>query len=58
MKKCITTLCLLLLLVAVTAQAKDWKKVRVAIEGAYPPFSQVTPKGELIGFDVDIAKAL
>lgn len=40
------------------AQAKDWKKIRVAIEGAYPPFSQVSPEGKLIGFDVDIAVAL
>ncbi len=38
--------------------AKDWKKVRVGVEGAYPPFSYVTPEGELAGFDIDIAKAL
>lgn len=31
--------------------------LRVAIEGAFPPFSYVTPDG-LQGFDVDIAKAL
>lgn len=43
---------------SVTAQAKSWKTVRIGIEGAYPPFSYVTPKGELAGFDVDIAKAL
>jgi arginine/ornithine transport system substrate-binding protein len=40
------------------AQAKEWKKIRVAVEGAYPPFSFVTPEGELAGFDIDIAKAL
>jgi arginine/ornithine transport system substrate-binding protein len=28
------------------------------VEGAYPPFSFVTPEGELDGFDIDIAKAL
>jgi len=39
-------------------QAKQWKEVRVAIEGAYPPFSSVDEKGELQGFDVDITKAL
>ncbi len=38
--------------------AKDWKKIRVGVEGAYPPFSFVTPEGELAGFDIDIAKAL
>ncbi|RTZ99219.1 MAG: ABC transporter substrate-binding protein [Deltaproteobacteria bacterium] len=40
------------------AGAKDWKKVRVGVEGAYPPFSFVTPSGKLDGFDIDIAKAV
>ena len=47
-----------LVLAAATVQAKDWKKIRVGVEGAYPPFSYVTPEGELAGFDIDIAKAL
>jgi len=38
--------------------AKDWTKVRIGVEGAYPPFSYVQPDGELAGFDIDIAKAL
>jgi polar amino acid transport system substrate-binding protein len=33
-------------------------KIRIATEGAYPPFNMKNTKGELIGFDVDIAKAL
>jgi arginine/ornithine transport system substrate-binding protein len=41
-----------------SAFAKDWKKVRIGVEGAYPPFSFVKPDGELAGFDIDIAKAL
>lgn len=45
-------------LTATSAFAKDWKKVRIGVEGAYPPFSYVTPGGELAGFDIDIAKAL
>lgn len=32
--------------------------LRIATEGAYPPFNFVDDKGELAGFDVDIAKAL
>jgi arginine/ornithine transport system substrate-binding protein len=47
-----------LVLVAGTAAAKEWKKVRIGVEGAYPPFSYMTPGGELAGFDIDIAKAL
>jgi len=43
---------------AVQADAKEWKKVRIGVEGAYPPFSEVTPDGKLVGFDIDIANAL
>lgn len=32
--------------------------VRVAIEGAYPPYNFVNPDGSLGGFDVDISNAL
>lgn len=39
-------------------QAKDWKEVRIGVEGAYPPFSYTTADGKLEGFDIDIAKAL
>ncbi|NKB72549.1 MAG: transporter substrate-binding domain-containing protein [Candidatus Latescibacteria bacterium] len=49
---------LVLGLAASPASAKDWKKIRIAVEGAYPPFSSVTADGELVGFDVDIARAL
>jgi arginine/ornithine transport system substrate-binding protein len=49
---------LLLGLAAVNASGKDWKKVRIGVEGAYPPFSYHTPEGKLEGFDIDIAWAL
>ncbi len=41
-----------------TVSAKDWKTVRIGVEGAYPPFSSVTTSGQLVGFDIDIALAL
>jgi arginine/ornithine transport system substrate-binding protein len=40
------------------AQAPDWKKIRIGVEGNYPPFSQIAPSGELSGFDIDIANAI
>ena len=40
------------------AQAPEWKKVRIGVEGAYPPFSEVGPDGKLKGFEIDYALAL
>ncbi len=34
------------------------EKLRIGVEGAYPPFSQVDKDGKLSGFDIDMAKAL
>lgn len=43
------------LLIGGTANAE---KIRIATEGAYPPFNMKNTRGELVGFDVDIARAL
>jgi polar amino acid transport system substrate-binding protein/arginine/ornithine transport system substrate-binding protein len=40
------------------AQAPGWAKIRVGVEGNYPPFSKMGPDGKLSGFDIDIALAL
>ena len=40
------------------AEAKDWSKLRVGVEGAYPPFSWMEPDGTLMGCDIDIANAI
>jgi len=47
-----------LALAAGPTMAKDWKTIRIATEGAYPPFNFTDKNGNLQGFDVDIAKAL
>jgi octopine/nopaline transport system substrate-binding protein len=41
-----------------TAQAKDWKKVVIATEGAYMPFNGHAPDGKLIGFEIDLGNNL
>lgn len=43
---------------ALPAQAKEWKEIRIATEGAYPPFNFVAADGSLQGLDVEIANAL
>ena len=59
MKKLLILVATLALVCAVgTVQAKDWKKIRIGVEGAYPPFSYTTADGKLEGFDIDIARAL
>ena len=40
------------------AQAPQWAKVRVGVEGNYPPFSRLGADGKLSGFDIDIALAV
>lgn len=40
------------------AHAQAPAKLRVGVEGNYPPFSMITPDGKLGGFDIDIANAV
>ncbi|MBS7537426.1 ABC transporter substrate-binding protein [Ancylobacter lacus] len=56
LKSLVLTAAALMLGVGV-AQA-DIKKVRIGTEGAYPPFNSVDSTGQLVGFDIDIAKAM
>ncbi|MCY4244947.1 MAG: ABC transporter substrate-binding protein [Gammaproteobacteria bacterium] len=58
MHKLIITAFTAVLLAGGAAQAKEWTKIRIGVEGAYPPFSSMTEDGELQGFDIDIAHAL
>jgi len=56
MRRTFTTAVTIALMAAGLAQAAD--KVRIGVEGNYPPFSQVAADGALSGFDIDIANAL
>lgn len=40
------------------AEAKEWKKARIATEGAYAPWNMTDASGKLIGFEVDLAAEL
>lgn len=40
------------------SRAQDAGVIRAGIEGAYPPFNAFDENNELVGFDVDITKAL
>ncbi len=41
-----------------TVQAKDWKTVTIALEGAYEPWNLTNPDGSLGGFEPELAKDL
>jgi len=47
-----------LALTAASADAKDWKKVKIATEGAYAPWSMTDSSNKLIGFEIDLAADL
>lgn len=40
------------------AAAKDWTKVVIATEGAYPPYNQHMPDGTLAGYEIDLGNDL
>lgn len=40
------------------AEAKEWKVVRIATEGAYAPWNFMDSSGNLVGFEVDLAHDL
>ena len=51
MKKSLLFAAALALASLAQAQAPEWKKIRIGVEGAYPPFSEIGPDGKLKGFE-------
>lgn len=41
-------------LAAAPALAKEWTTLKIATEGAYPPFNSVTPDGKVVGFEPEL----
>ncbi len=58
MKRILATILCAATALAAAHGALAEEKLRIATEGAYPPFNQLDPDGSLSGFDVDVAKAL
>lgn len=48
----------LAVVVGLLASAATAADMKICVEGAYPPFSELTSAGEIVGFDIDIANAL
>ena len=58
MRRLIALAVVAIMMVGTSVSAKEWEKIRVGVEGAYPPFSWVESDGTLKGFDIEIAMAL
>jgi len=58
MKKLIAVAVVAVMMLGTSVSANEWNKIRIGVEGAYPPFSWVEKDGTLKGFDIDIAMAL
>ena len=58
MKSLLTASLICLAAFGSSVEAKDWTKLRVAIEAGYPPFNTLTPDRKIAGFDKDIADAV
>ena len=58
MRRLILVAIVAIMMVGTSVSANEWEKIRIGVEGAYPPFSWVESDGTLKGFDIEIAMAL
>lgn len=58
MKKLIKVLPLALILAAGSAMAEIPKNIKIGTDPTYAPFESKNASGELVGFDIDLAKEL
>ncbi len=45
-------------LASFSAQAKEWKTIRIGMDATFPPFESIDSKGQIVGFEVDYAHIL
>ncbi len=58
MKKILLVFGCVLAILASGLQAKEWKKVRIAVDIPYEPFEYKNPDGTFTGFEVDLGNAV
>jgi len=46
------------MILAAQGIAGDWKSIKIATEGAYPPWNFIDSSGNLAGFEIDLANDL
>ena len=51
-------ICLAIASACLPASAKDWPKIRIASEGARPPYNYIDGNNELAGFEIDLGREL
>ena len=49
---------LLLVTLVIQVVAGDWQKIKIATEGAYPPWNYLDASGNLVGFEIELAQDL
>ena len=54
----LTAILTMAVVTAAAAPVREWKQIRIGLDGAYPPFSRVGADGRPSGFDVEVAAAV